>query len=98
MTRQAAERAETEWREGACGIWKSYIETIGVMQREYAFVPQSPLPNYGELEIRYERALWDVASESRQRYRDALDAGMSEEDAWNMASAGAYEQFLDRTR
>lgn len=98
VTRQAAERAEAEWSEGACGIWKSYIETIGVMQHEYAFVPQSPLPNYGELEIRYERALWDVASESRQRYRDALDAGMSEEDAWNMASRGAYEQFLARTR
>lgn len=93
VTLSAIERARETWGEGAEGIQKSYIETIGIMNRDYRFLPQSPVENYGELEIRYEGRMRRIATEARKRYRELLPMGP--EEAWRAATEGAYERFLE---
>lgn len=94
VTNRAMETARRTWGEGASGVWASCVETMALMEREYRLLPQSPLPDYGEMELRYEGRLRELAAEVRDRYRKETAEERTEEEAWRRASEGAYERFL----
>ncbi len=94
VTRSALETAQERWGRDATGIWRSYVEAIGVMNREYRFLPQRSIANYGELEILYEGRMRRLAEEARKRYRELLPA-VGAERAWREATEGAYAKFVE---
>ncbi len=94
VTRSAIETARERWGKDASGIWGSYVETIAHMNREYRFLPQRPLENYGALEILYEGRMRRLASEARKRYEELLPK-VGAERAWREATEGAYAKFVE---
>ena len=88
------ETARERWGKDASGIWGSYVETIAHMNREYRFLPQRPLENYGALEILYEGRMRRLASEARKRYEELLPK-VGAERAWREATEGAYAKFVE---
>ena len=94
VTRNALETAQARWGKDATGIWRSYVEAIGVMNREYRFLPQRSIANYGELEILYEGRMRRLAEKARERYRELLPA-IGAERAWREATEGAYAKFVE---
>ena len=94
VTRNALETAQARWGKDATGIWKSYVEAIDVMNREYRFLPQRSIANYGELEILYEGRMRRLAEKARERYRELLPA-VGAERAWREATEGTYAKFVE---
>jgi multiple sugar transport system substrate-binding protein len=93
VTLKALETARVSWEKNAAGIQKSFVGMMDVMSREYRFIMQKPLENYGELEILYENRLRTISARAREKYRALLSQGA--EYAWDMVVEGAYEKFIE---